>query len=358
MARFDRLPAVPDDELATGAAQSPSDPAPRPATARVQELIARLKSNGDTSGLLVNTASSFLYSVVTLLVKMTTRLGVAAMELVVIRSGLQLAMCLVWLGASRVSPLGPRKSWALLWTRAVVGIVSMCMWMLAIKMLPLADAVVINFLSPVFTTIFGFLILKERITKAEVGGYLLCFVGILFVARPPFIFGRLADTSGSDIPWKERLVGVKIGKIHPFVVVTYLSASGLVIPPVGCYLFEHFSAPTARAWAYLVLLSFVGFGAQGLLTLALQLGRAGRVMMASYLQIIFAFVWGLVFLHELPSWMSAAWGSTAASAPATAQAPTAVEVVVAEAKSPNKKDEDNTLIATTVAPHNPPNTNN
>eukprot|EP00727_Mastigamoeba_balamuthi_P004353 m51a1_g13916 hypothetical protein (468) ;mRNA; r:796589-798451 len=312
-------------------------------TDRIRKSYESLKSNGDLSGLALNALSSFLFSGVVLFIKLAANSGLAAFEIVFIRSVIQLALCLAWLAVVRVNPLGPRQSWVLLWTRGMVGIGSMGLWMLAIKMLPLADSVVINFLSPVFTAIFGFFILKEKITKVEIAGYVLCFVGIVFVARPPFIFGKAGSaapsviviasslsssfsaigTTDKSVEWQMRLIGVsigvvsaicaglayvvtrKIGKgVHPWVVVSYLSISGIIVAPPATYFVEGFTWPTRAAWGYCVALSVLAFFAQGLMTVALQQGKAGRVTVASYLQIIFAFIWGMGILGETLSWTS------------------------------------------------------
>eukprot|EP00727_Mastigamoeba_balamuthi_P014748 m51a1_g99 hypothetical protein (357) ;mRNA; r:308870-310336 len=274
-------------------------------------------------GLLLNSVSSFTFSLVSLFIKLCTKSGIGAFEVVLGRNVVQFVLCLLWLGAARVNPIGPRSSWMLLWLRGIVGVLSMSMWMMAIKMLPLADAVIINFLSPIFTAVFGFFILKEKITRIEIGGYFLCFAGIVFIARPPFLFGKLANASGNDIPWQTRLAGVgigmgssvcagmayvltrKIGKaVHPYVVVNYLSVCGIVLPPLGIWVFESFVMPKGIVWLYLAAVGVLGFGAQGFLTVALQVGRAARVAVASYLQIVFAFIWSFCILGETPSWLS------------------------------------------------------
>ena len=44
--------------------------------------------------------------------------------------------------------------------------------------------------SPIFTTIFGRIFLKEAIVIADIINLFLVFAGIVFIVKPPFMFGH------------------------------------------------------------------------------------------------------------------------------------------------------------------------
>lgn len=56
----------------------------------------------------------------------------------------------------------------------------------AIDHLLVADASILNKLSPFFAIIFSFLILKEKITPVQGACVFLAFIGCLFVVKPGF----------------------------------------------------------------------------------------------------------------------------------------------------------------------------
>jgi S-adenosylmethionine uptake transporter len=76
-----------------------------------------------------------------------------------------------------------------LW-RGVVGVVSLWMWFYGISRLPLATAVTLNYMSPIWMAAFlfcaGWWHSKDHVEWPLVGSILLSFVGVVLVLRPAF----------------------------------------------------------------------------------------------------------------------------------------------------------------------------
>ena len=66
--------------------------------------------------------------------------------------------------------------------------------------MPLSDAALITATSPIFTVFYARIFLKEPILKIDLLNVILIVVGMVFIAKPPFIFGHNYvfeyDTSG------------------------------------------------------------------------------------------------------------------------------------------------------------------
>jgi drug/metabolite transporter (DMT)-like permease len=83
-----------------------------------------------------------------------------------------------------------RRRKLLLLVRSIVGFAGIACYYWAVQLLPLADAAVFGFLSPLFVALAAPLILREGGGGwAVVAALPLCLTGVILVARPTFIFG-------------------------------------------------------------------------------------------------------------------------------------------------------------------------
>ncbi len=196
--------------------------------------------------------------------------------------------------------------------RGLAGFGALTCFFFALTKLPLADATVIHYTNPIFTTFLAAFFIGESIERRELGGALLSFAGIVLIAQPAFLF------EGSGL--NPAYVGIALlgavfssiayviirrlrGKEHPFVIIFYfpLIATAGSAPSLAL----NFVWPTPLEWLILI----VGVGAmaqiaQIFLTNGLHAERAGRAMSMSYLQILFAAIWGLLFFGEMPGLLS------------------------------------------------------
>jgi drug/metabolite transporter (DMT)-like permease len=149
-------------------------------------------------------------------------------------------------------------------------------------------------------------------------------IGVIIIAHPPFLFGKVDDEltpkkpSGIDkVTPTQRFLAIVLAllgvigasgaytlirvigdRAHALMSVNYfalLSTIGstvalLVVPDIG------FRSPeSAREWVLLVAMGVFGFALQFLLTAGLQLDKSSKATSMLYAQIIFAlgFDWGI-----------------------------------------------------------------
>ena len=124
-----------------------------------QPLLEKRRSPTLSPGLLAMIIGAFFFSLMALLVKLLS--GFGTYELVFWRSVFMFIGTMSMLGAKRINPLGPPGSRVLLWVRAAAGFGFMSGYYYAIQHLPLSDAVVITYTSPVITAIAAALLLGE-----------------------------------------------------------------------------------------------------------------------------------------------------------------------------------------------------
>lgn len=206
--------------------------------------------------------------------------------------------------------------------------------------LPLAEATVFRFLVPILTAWACSVFLGQKFTRTEFFAGLVALLGVVIIAHPAAIFGRLVDGDVDvDAPQAgpidvvtpaQRLIAIVVSVVgvvgaagaytmirvigdraHALMSVNYfaiLSSVGsavalLVMPAIG------FTMPRGvREWVLLGLLGILGFVLQFLLTAGLQLDRSSKATSMLYSQILFALAFDWAIWGVLPGTWSCVGG--------------------------------------------------
>lgn len=196
----------------------------------------------------------------------------------------------------------------------------------AFRHMPLADASVIIFSTPVFVAIFARLFLKEPCGYFNVVTIILTLIGVVLITRPPFIFGDDAAISSTSIAdqniltkqydvWgpvaalSSTLFGANVyvllralKGLHFSVIMTNFGAFALVYTLIVCWMIGAICWPQCGIdRVFVVLLGIFSFLGQILLTISLQLEQAGPIAIARCADIVFAFIWQMIFFGETPT---------------------------------------------------------
>jgi drug/metabolite transporter (DMT)-like permease len=250
--------------------------------------------------------SAFFFSIMALLVRMAGE-RLPSWQIVLARSVVALALSWMLVRRAGISPWGNDRKLLLL--RGILGFGGLACFYWSLVHMPLAEATLIQQSHPVFTAVLAALLLREPLRTVDMATIGISLVGVLLVARPPALFGGVADTldpgvvavavcgalmSGSAYVVVRKARGLE----HPLVVVLWfpLVATPLSIPPA---LLE-WTWPTALEWLVLIGVGVSTQIAQVFMTHGLHREPASRATAMSYLQIVFAAVWGVLFLREVP----------------------------------------------------------
>ncbi|KAF6111476.1 solute carrier family 35 member G1 [Phyllostomus discolor] len=220
----------------------------------------------------------------------------------------------------RTGFIGPKDQRIFLVLRGVVGSIAMILLYYAYQTTSLADATVISFSCPVFTSIFACILLKEKYSLWDVLFTSFTIIGVILIVRPPFLFGPNPEVM--DKSYSDHLKGTfaaaghamfaalsivilrKMGKsVDYFLSIWYYIIFGLVETIVVLFILGEWSLPYCGLdRLFLILIGLFGLGGQVFLTKAVQIEKAGLVALMRTMDVVFAFIFQIIFLNDVPTW--------------------------------------------------------
>ena len=244
--------------------------------------------------------SSFAFSLMQVCVKMLS--GFPVTELVLFRSIVSLVLSLVVVWRLRISPFGNQKKYLIL--RGVFGVIALSMFFYTLQQMPIATAITIQYLSPIFTSLFAIWILREPMKTRQWLFFAISFSGILVMKG-----------LNNDIKTEFLVIGViasifaglaynMIRKVkdtdHSVVVVLYFPL--IAIPVMTVFSLNYWKTPVGIEWLILLLMGIFTQIAQVYMTKAWQTAEANKVASLKYVGILFALFFDFAIFDILPVW--------------------------------------------------------
>jgi drug/metabolite transporter (DMT)-like permease len=205
----------------------------------------------------------------------------------------------------------------LLFFRGLMGFLALLAFFYNIAHISLGDAMTYSKTSPIFTAIFAFLFLNEKLSFKGWIAIFIGFIGIVFISQPTNIGftkydilglfsgigAALAYTSIRELKkfYDTRAIvlsfmGVgSIGPIILFFITPYISFNELD------FLFSKFVLPDGIVWFYLIAMGSFATLSQLLMTKAYGATQAGIVGAVSYTNILFSILVGVLLGDNLPT---------------------------------------------------------
>ena len=266
---------------------------------------------------LVALTSSGLFAAMALVARLLSR-TIPGPEIALVRFAIGVVVVLFLLIFLRVQ-LRPRR-WGWLLSRGVFGGTAVLLYFTSIEKIGVGIATLLNYTSPVWSTIFAWLFLRERPRQHAVGALALTLVGVALVtsgqaqgwrlggwelvATLSAVLSGMAITSirATRMPSADGAPGENSWTVFAsFTTVGLLATLPTVLPPFGAWL-----APTAHDWALLAVCGLLSVGAQILMTSALGRLTAVGLGILQQATVVLAMVGGIALFGEKLSTRGAA----------------------------------------------------
>jgi drug/metabolite transporter (DMT)-like permease len=213
------------------------------------------------------------------------------------------------------------KRFGMLTIRAFIQFASYTVYYLAIAALPLADAVALYFMAPLFIMALAGPYLGEHVSWKTLTTVLIGMLGVLVMLRPGaglFDWAALLSLGSAVLYGFSQLMARKIGDTESSTVMAfyqngaYLAGAALVAGLFWLAGITHAVHPSleflVRPWLWPTLPDFLKMAACGfvasagmiLLSQAYRLAPANRVATFEYTGIIWSPLWGFLFFAEVP----------------------------------------------------------
>lgn len=194
--------------------------------------------------------------------------------------------------------------------RAVFGTVGVLCNFYAVDKLDLADASMLNKLSPFFAVVFSAFILEEKTSPMQVAAVITAFAGSLCIIRPTFsnmalVPSLIGFTGGMAAGAAYTLVRYmkQRGENSALIVFFFSSFSCLFTLP---FMIAGFVPMSAKQLGILLLAGLFAAGGQFAITGAYSFAPAKEVSVYDYSQVIFSAVAGYFLFGQIPvalSWI-------------------------------------------------------
>lgn len=194
--------------------------------------------------------------------------------------------------------------------RGVLVVITAFLFFYALATLPLAEAITLTFLSPLFLVLLAALILKEPVKPAVIGGIVVGFVGMCAI-----VAGKVG---GGELDWK-RILGIaaavssalayaanlvllrKRAQTDPFgLIILFQNLFPLmIIAPFAWLVWE---TPELRSWAIFMGIGLLGLTGHLCMAWAFKHAEAGPLGVLEYSALVWSSGLGYVFFAEVPAW--------------------------------------------------------
>ncbi|MEJ2016271.1 MAG: DMT family transporter [Limibacillus sp.] len=281
---------------------------PSPLSARFDALT------GPVQGALMMTLGCLGFSAMNILIRYASA-ELDPFQIAFFRNLFALVLMLPWLAGHWPEALSTKRFKLHFW-RAAVGLTAMLLWFYSVAVLPLSEAVALNFTVPLFATAGAALVLGEVVRARRWTATVIGFLGVLIIIRPGF----------SEVTWIMAL---------PVVAAAFMAASVLLVKtlsateaPVTIVLYMNllltplslipalfvWQWPSVEVWLAVIATGFIATGAQIMVTRAYKVADASVVLPFDYTRLPFIAVMAwLVFGQTTDLWTWIGAGVIAAS---------------------------------------------
>ncbi|EOC99928.1 DMT family transporter [Caldisalinibacter kiritimatiensis] len=256
-----------------------------------------------TKGIILILLSALFFSLMAASVKSLE--GMPVPEKIFFRNLLGLIIASYIIVKNKKPLLGNNKKFLAL--RGLLGLCGVAAYFYALSNINLADAVILNKMSPFFVMVFSALFLGEKIKKPQVLALIIAVLGASFVVKPKF--------DSSVLPALIALLsavfagGAYTAIRHlrhtdaPETIVFYFAFFS-TIAMIPFMLSGQFIIPNFTQILKLVALGVFATTAQFLMTNAYRYAPAGELSIYTYVNIVFSTMIGLIVWAEIPDSLS------------------------------------------------------
>ncbi|OAY35075.1 uncharacterized protein LOC110628714 isoform X1 [Manihot esculenta] len=287
-------------------------------TSPIIQFIIWIWGGSRYSGILCMALSSMIYFAMEVLSDSFSAQSIPLFETAFTRCTIVLILSYAWLRRSGQPLFGAASARKLLFWRALTGYLSLLSFIYCIQRLPLSQAIVLNFTTPVMASIVARIMLHEKLKIADIGGLACSFFGVIFIYRQILRtqggWTRGGETNNTTAKGSQHIYAVLVGlfsaitggisfclikagaKASDQPVVTVFSFGLLSSPAAGIctFAFEEFVLPDFYSFTLMLILGVLAFFVEVFLARGFQLEKTSRAANVQYIEVAVSQFWLMV----------------------------------------------------------------
>ena len=223
---------------------------------------------------------------------------IPAIEIIFFRSLFSLAASYWILKKSHVPVFGNNKK--LLVMRGISGSMGLILFFYTLQNIPLASAVTLQYLSPIFTALLGIVLVREKLKPVQYLYFAIAFSGVLIIEgfdpriSPAFMLIGIGSAFFAGLAY--NIIRKLKNTEHPLVIVFYFPL--VTLPIAGAYCLFFWVHPEGLDWLILLGVGIFTQAAQYYMTMAYQNAQLSKIASLNYIGIIYALGFGFIFFNE------------------------------------------------------------
>ncbi len=190
--------------------------------------------------------------------------------------------------------------WKLLTVRGVLHAIGVTLWFFAMARIPIAEVTALSYLTPVLMTIGAALFFGERLFARRILAIGFGLLGVFVILRPGFSaisIGQIAQVATAPLFAASMLMTKRLSDTETTAVIvaslTVVCALALLPGAVALWV-----PPTATQYALLALTALLATAGHFTLTNALKLAPVAVLQPVTFLQLLWATLFGIVLFNE------------------------------------------------------------
>lgn len=242
------------------------------------------------------------FAVMNIFVKLVAHLP--TMEVVFFRAVFSFFATYALLKRIKVPVFGHQKT--RLFYRGAAGCLGLIGSYYTLQNIPLASAVTLNYLSPLFTAVMGIFLVRQKLRPVQFFFFALALAGVVMIRgfdpRVSLFDLGVGLSAAFFAGLAYNIIAMLKTDEHPLVIMFYFPM--VTLPVTGIYCLFHWEMPQGTDWLYLLCIGVMTQIAQYYMTLSYQTANLAKVSILNYLGVVYALLAGYFLFDETYNMLS------------------------------------------------------
>jgi len=266
-------------------------------------MITPEKNTNPGKGIVLVIIAFLGFSIMSAFIKECSSRGLSTQEIMFFQNLVALIIIVPWILTDRQHSLRPQNT-ILVLGRTIIGLLSMYFYFLAVKLIPLVDATLLQSTTPIFIPIIALFVFREKIAPKTLAIMTAGFIGVAMVLHPgkgPLNTGDfIALFSGFLSALSTVFIKLLNDKEEPIKIVMfyYLAISTIIM---GLCSLPTWITPHGVLWLFLIASGVLYALFQMLLILSVKYASTTTISPFIYLAVVFSGIIDWMVWNEVPN---------------------------------------------------------